>query len=420
MRVSFASFVAYLLCAIIISLLVLYYILWRTSALQSADTHQHNTIWEEIRSNAQSKLSDMSDSFTKYKINGTMMDTMTFLRAREQEQILLSPSSEEDDNVISSVISDVQKRLHSFAKQKTRLLMANPLTSETSHRIPLSSISTLPAFNHDRSEFALSAIIERKAEAFDLWATTFLYAHKVVIPHVESEIETFWRVDEPALSDWKQAIRQMKDTNYTDSGLRVVDPQFICRITAAVRVQGDHVYPMTESTLVEGHVIPNGGIGDLNARYRHDIVRCKLPNPKELFVSYAHSDLLLQVELIKAGYSQFIYHIPWRSRISGYMALHPDSVLHRVSDGVYKNRASKRKLSIQQLVRKNIGYALSALNIDPWKGITLPSGSEGASQQEQFALDTIYLCVPGWLSPVTTQNVPHMVEFIQHHINQGN
>lgn len=324
--------------------------------------------------------------------------------------------SEEDGNVLANALSEAwaagAELLDHFGRRS--LLSVGDLFSSKPSRLPMTKVATLPAFAPDFSEYVLSSMIERRAKSHDLWLTTFLFAHAVVHPFADAERETFWRIDKPAISNWKKAITMMNGTSYSEEeGQRVPLNRFVCRITNSVQVQGEYVNFITESYEVPAEVVPNGGIGDGNARYRYDILRCPLPDSAALYASYASSAAVLQMELIRDGTSIIVFHVPWRSRMAGYMALYPDPVANRLERS-YQGRQTKRTATIQQLVRKHIAYSLSALNLNPWKGYT-PSGPV----EDQWQMDAVYLCVPGWISPPSTLNLPHVMEFLEHHLNMG-
>lgn len=108
-----------------------------------------------------------------------------------------------------------------------------------------SGLSILPAFTKDKSEMFLASMIEREADSWDLYVTTFLLCHEVLKPEIYFTDQRRIRDDPQSLTTWSEAIRALNGTQYEFGGIRITPSRYTCRITAssssaAYDVQGEN------------------------------------------------------------------------------------------------------------------------------------------------------------------------------------
>jgi hypothetical protein len=105
-------------------------------------------------------------------------------------------------------------------------------------------LSILPAFTKDKSEMFLASMIEREADSWDLYVTTFLLCHEVLKPEYYFTEHRRIRDDPESLTTWSEAITAFNGTKYEYGGIRTTPLRYTCRITtssssAAYDVQGE-------------------------------------------------------------------------------------------------------------------------------------------------------------------------------------
>lgn len=300
----------------------------------------------------------------------------------------------------------------------------------------------LPRFTADYSEFVLTSMIERAAEAWDLSITTFLLCHHVVIPQENHNQHVVLRVHPKAVPAWQNAITQFEQTNYSAIGLRAGNRDaFQCRIRNMV--SDTHIPGVHEEMeyVVDGVFVPSRASIDFNANLRVDILRCPMGNSMFNYLQYAGKDeISVEVELLKNGHPLIKFLIPWKGRITGYMAFSPQplrdwqylkDLLEEEGEGeggggksaadtatkTYSASSSTAIAgayahnfeSVRSEVMDEVLYAMPSLSIDPWKGFH-------REHLGSWRMDKVYLCVPGWRSTPTIQLLAHLYEFIQHHL----
>jgi hypothetical protein len=106
-------------------------------------------------------------------------------------------------------------------------------------------LSILPAFAKDKSEMFLSSMIEREADSWDLYVTTFLLCHQVLKPENFFAENRLIRDDPESLTSWSEAITAFNGTKYEYGGIRITPARYTCRITvssssAAYDVKGEN------------------------------------------------------------------------------------------------------------------------------------------------------------------------------------
>ena len=108
-----------------------------------------------------------------------------------------------------------------------------------------SGLSILPAFTKDKSEMLLASMIEREADSWDLYVTTFLLCHEVLKPDNYFMEHRRLRDDPQSLTTWSEAITAFNGTQYEIGGIRITPSRYTCRITvssssATYDVQGEN------------------------------------------------------------------------------------------------------------------------------------------------------------------------------------
>ena len=108
-----------------------------------------------------------------------------------------------------------------------------------------SGLSILPALTKDKSEMFLASMIEREADSWDLYVTTFLLCHEVLKPGNHLVENRMIRDDRESLTTWSEAITAFNGTQYETGGIRITPERYTCRITvssssAAYDVKGEN------------------------------------------------------------------------------------------------------------------------------------------------------------------------------------
>eukprot|EP01039_Chlorochromonas_danica_P006104 gene6104-6721_t len=273
---------------------------------------------------------------------------------------------------------------------------------------------TLPNFSHDLSEIILSSLIERSAQSYDLHLTIFLLCHFTV--HLQDNVnqQVFLRLNPHQLPVWNKVMLNFSKTVYRLPGYRARRPSFSCFMrTIFIHPIDKRWLAKDEGEEVAAIVVPAAATVDFNANYRTEILRCSLANSSKAYLNYAgRSDYYLEVTLKKNGKSLLTYRVPWQSRMTGYMSSSSLPIgKWKVLPPVNNNRSDGASLA-DQIITEMV-YSLPSLSIDPWKAF------EKSNHPSRWALDKVYMCVPGWRSPPTARYLSHLLEFIQHHLLMG-
>jgi hypothetical protein len=228
----------------------------------------------------------------------------------------------------------------------------------------------LPNFADDYSEYILSSMLERVSNSSELFVTTFMLCHEMLVPREEGPHE--WRAIKVSANQrplWQKAILNFRRVQYNNIGARVQPPIYYCGIKE------------TESTtpyLVQGHFVPNRLTLDGNGNRRLDIFRCKMNITTEALQKLAGTPgARVIAEIFRGKEAIAKFAIPWTTRQTGYL-LSPVET-----------------------------------NLDPWKGIN--TVRTGKHRQE----DDLYLCVPGLEMPISSKSTHIYLEFIEYHLSIG-
>lgn len=259
----------------------------------------------------------------------------------------------------------------------------------------------LPRFSVDFSEYVFTSLIERAAASKTLTITTFLLCHRGITPKHQIDRQTILRIHPQAVQAWHKAAEQMTKSTYSVTGVREGDTSYKCRVTTAVHANGT-MHPMSTVHVIEGRFVPNALSEDPNANFRYDLLRCPLPDSESLH-RFAGRDVNIQVELLTNDQPVIKFHIPWRNRISGFMASNVLPLDQWAEGNQPSNDLSYSALSVQAQALQDVAYALPSTALNPWQDI----------------MHKVYLCVPGWHSGIDRENLSHLLEFIQYHLQIG-
>lgn len=269
---------------------------------------------------------------------------------------------------------------------------------------------TLPNFSHDLSEIILSSLIERSAQSYDLHLTTFLLCHFTMRVQDNVNQQVFLRLNPNQLPVWNKVMLNFSKTVYRLPGYRAHRPSFSCFMrTIFIHPIDQRWLAKDEGEEVAAIVVPAAATVDFNANYRTEILRCPIANSSKAYLNYVgRSDYFLEVTLKKNGKSLLTYHVPWQSRMAGYMSSSSLPI------GKWKLLPSvgSTTSSADQIMAEMV-YSMPSLSIDPWRGF------EKSKPPSKWSLDKVYMCVPGWRSPPLPRYLSHLLEFIQHHLLMG-
>ena len=234
--------------------------------------------------------------------------------------------------------------------------------------------STLPSFALDESEFAVGSIIERSGKSWNLHLTTFMLCHSIFEPSVgHSAVKKV----HPVMKDtWHRAMLKFRNVRYHPSGARRIelDSEMIyCRITHS---------STSVPYIVAGEFMPNRLTSDPNANGLLDILRCPMEDSEKAH-EFINSNQSLSVEIIRGNISILSYHVPWRSRRTGFL------------------------LSVPK----------AASFLDSWKGSDSLTNNEKVPNREK--MDKLHICVPATSQAPTKDSLPVYLEFISHHLLIG-
>ena len=227
----------------------------------------------------------------------------------------------------------------------------------------------LPNFSIDFTEYVLGSMIERVSDSFDLYATIFLLAHDVLVPKSDTWASTVLQISHEVYDVWMRASRNFEKTVYAPTGVRRT--VFYCNISHT---------PDGPYYIVEGQFVSNRASPDSNANRRLDILRCKMEDTENAYMSLAGSSHKMHVEILREDFSLMSFRIPWGIRKTGYMLDEPDD----------------------QIVTK----------LDPWKGFN-------KSTPGIWTHDRLHMCASGWEDGPSKINLPLLFEWIQHHVLMG-
>ena len=265
-------------------------------------------------------------------------------------------------------------------KTKTQTIKSyvRPLESSFDYSLPNNysrrseeSEVQLPNFSIDFTEYVLGSMIERVSDSFDLYATIFLLAHDVLVPKNDVWASTVLQISHEVYDVWMRASRNFEKTAYAPTGVRITPPAFYCNISHT---------PDGPYYIVEGQFVSNKATPDSNANNRLDILRCKMVDTENAYMSLAGSSHKMHIEIFRGDFSLMSFRIPWGIRKTGYMLDEPDD----------------------QIVTK----------LDPWKGFN--KNTPGV-----WTHDRLHMCVSGWEDAPSKINLPVLFEWIQHHVLMG-
>ena len=284
---------------------------------------------------------------------------------------------------ISSDVTEVEKWEPLFSvnlKTETQTIKSyvRPLESSFDYSLPNNysrrseeSEVQLPNFSIDFTEYVLGSMIERVSDSFDLYATIFLLAHDVLVPKNDVWASTVLQISHEVYDVWMRASRNFEKTAYAPTGVRITPPAFYCNISHT---------PDGPYYIVEGQFVSNKATPDSNANNRLDILRCKMVDTENAYMSLAGSSHKMHIEIFRGDFSLMSFRIPWGIRKTGYMLDEPDD----------------------QIVTK----------LDPWKGFN--KNTPGV-----WTHDRLHMCVSGWEDAPSKINLPVLFEWIQHHVLMG-
>lgn len=282
--------------------------------------------------------------------------------------VLFEPSSIERS---TSELDHQPVVLPAWSRQGPSKIISNPakVKSPLQNKTMLFSNSPksrqeLPGFADDFTEYVFGSLIEREANSYNLFLTTFMLCHA----HLEAG--SAWvkqkRIHPFAKANWNRAISRFRGVTYYPSGERTPSPAFYCRIKES---------SSSEAYTVAGTFVPNKLSPDVNANKLLDVFRCPLATPKASFEKFAYTDEEIYVEILREGVTVIHFSVPWRTRTVGYMLSPP-------SHGT---------------------------NADAWRGYATP----------EAPLERIHVCVPGTRRHLSRKELPNFLEFISHHIQIG-
>ena len=234
--------------------------------------------------------------------------------------------------------------------------------------------STLPSFALDESEFAIGSIIERSGKSWNLYLTTFMLCHSILEP---SAGQSAVKKVHPVMKDtWHRVMSKFRNVRYHQSGARRIelDSEMIyCKIAHS---------STSVPYIVAGEFMPNRLTSDPNANGLLDILRCPMKDSEKAH-KFINSNQSLSVEIIRGNISIFSYHVPWRSRRTGFL------------------------LSVPK----------AASLLDSWKGSDSLTNNEKVPNREK--MDKLHICVSATSQAPTKDSLPLYLEFISHHLLIG-
>ena len=169
---------------------------------------------------------------------------------------------------------------------------------------------------------------------------------------------------------------KFRNVRYHPSGARRIelDSEMIyCRITHS---------STSVPYIVAGEFMPNRLTSDPNANGLLDILRCPMEDSEKAH-EFIKSNQSLFVEIIRGNISIFTYHVPWRSRRTGFL------------------------LSVPK----------AASLLDSWKGSDSLTNNEKVPNGEK--MDKLHICVSATSQAPTKDSLPVYLEFISHHLLIG-
>ena len=258
-----------------------------------------------------------------------------------------------------------QGRSHSKMMKFSSLLSGStPMEQETAEG-KKQIFSSLPSLASDKSEFFLGSIIERVADSWDLWLTTFLLSHEMMFPSPNELTGHNIRNDEETLAAWREAVAAFRQVTYFPNGLRTPENKFFCRITHRA---GDQSY------LVEGMFVPNKLTPDVNANRHFDTVRCKMRDTQTAYMELARSDEEALVEILRNDTLLIRFGVSWKTRAQSSLLSQPPGTFGPPG---LKGTVAKPVASV----------------FDAWRGFN-------ASVPGVWEMDKVHMCVPGLDSPL--------------------
>ena len=244
----------------------------------------------------------------------------------------------------------------------------------TKEVVTVKIITVLPSFATDGSEYVLGSLIERDSNTWNLHLTTFMLCNAIL--ESRSMDANKVKVHPVVKETWRRTISQFTSTKYLLSGARKTetrDEKFYCKI-----------FHSSSSTpyYVSGHFMPNRLTTDPSSNRLLDIMRCPII-ASESAHDLVHSDSLLTVEIIKGNASIIAFHVPWKTRRTGFLLSSPKA----------------------------------ASQLEVWKGYNNISGIENFPEKSK--MDELHICVPSTNRKLHKEFLPVYLEFVSHHLLIG-
>ena len=243
----------------------------------------------------------------------------------------------------------------------------------------LPELSLLPTFASDESEYLLGSIIERSALSSNLYLTTFLLSHNVLVPYAtvdqDGESLTVRKVHPVMKETWSRAANNFKKAQYLPSGTRIqatFSDEFFCEIKHS---------PQRRPYTVSGQFLPNRLTSDSHANRLLDVLRCPIKNSRGAYDMFAGGNSSISVNILRGNTSLAQFMVPWKSRRTGYL----------------------------------LSNSKAASRLDSWKGHELTLIGE----KPISAGDKLHICVTTSNERQSRENLPLFVEFISHHLLIG-
>ena len=220
------------------------------------------------------------------------------------------------------------------------------------------NIKTFPVFAADKSELFLSAMIERVDDSWDLYLTTFMMNHNTLNNLSSISI----RNDNHVVAEWSEAYAMFRTTKYHQDGKRLHTPTYFCKIS--------HKLSDSPTYIVAGEFMPTVSLSaESNSYSQLDILRCKMENTQDAFLSLAGGSENLLVEIMRAvDYSNVTtpeavhYHHLIRFSVSWETRMQNDH--HHSTQRLHNNHPSQNRMS--NLTASYQHPKLSVFN--PWLG----------------------------------------------------
>jgi hypothetical protein len=160
---------------------------------------------------------------------------------------------------------------------------------------------------------------------------------------------------------------------------------------------------LTTPYSVQGDFMPNSLTVDQNSNRRVDILRCSLRNSEVIHLTRLPlSDESLSVSIYREEKFLLSFNIPWKTRRMGFSLSSPDIASQFNAWNGYPNLPS---------LNKNKNFDASNNNMSK-----VNKSDNNHNTQKNI---TLFMCVPGFESPISQRSLTVYAEFIQHHLLVG-